>query len=108
MIYELRTYEAALGKMQALQDRFAAHTVRLFGKHGMTIVGFWTPMIGEWSNQLIYLLGYADLAAREQSWAGFLADPEWIRARADSEKDGPLVARLRNQILKPTAFSPLK
>ena len=108
MIHELRIYEAAPGKMQALQDRFAAHTVRLFEKHEMTVVGFWTPIVGEWSNQLIYLLGYPDLAARERSWAAFLADADWIRAKADSEKDGLLVTRLRNQLLKPTAFSPLK
>ena len=108
MIYELRTYEPAPGKMQALLERFEAHSVRLFAKHGMTVIGFWTPVIGEWSNQLIYLLGYPTLAARELSWAAFQSDPEWLEVRANSEKDGPLVTRLRNQILKPTAFSPLK
>ena len=33
MIYEQRVYEALPGKMAALQDRFANHTIRLFEKH---------------------------------------------------------------------------
>ena len=108
MIYELRTYEPCVGKMKALQARFEQHTLRFFQRHGIVAVGFWTPLIGEWNNQLIYLLSYGDLAARERAWAAFDADPEWHRAKAESEKDGPLVARLHSTILKPTAFSPLK
>lgn len=108
MLYELRTYEPHPGRMKALQERFAQHTLRLFAKHGMTAVGFWTPQIGEWNNQLVYLLGYPDLAARERSWTAFRADPEWQRALADSERDGPLVTRIRSVILEPTAFSPLQ
>ena len=108
MIYELRVYEPHPGKLQALHDRFARHTTRLFEKHGMTIVGFWTPAIGGWSNQLIYLLGHADLAARERAWAAFLADPEWVAAKTESEREGPLVARLRSEMLTPTPYSPLQ
>jgi hypothetical protein len=108
MIYELRIYEPHPGKLQALHDRFTRHTNRLFEKHRMTVVGYWTPMIGEWSNQLIYMLAFADLAAREKAWAAFQADPEWLAAKAESEREGPLVARLKNQILAPTAYSPLK
>lgn len=108
MVYELRVYEAVPGRMPALLERFRAHTVRLFQKHGMTVVGCWTPVIGGWTNQLTYLLSYPDLAARERAWAAFQADPEWQAARADSERDGPIVARLKSQILTPTAFSPLQ
>ena len=108
MIYELRTYEAMPGKMQALQDRFERHSIRFFRKHGMTPVGFWTPVIGEWNNQLIYLLSYPDLAARERSWNAFQNDPEWLAVRAETEKDGPIVLRLHATILNPTGFSDLK
>lgn len=108
MIYELRTYEAMPGKMKALLERFERHSVRLFRKHGMTPVGFWTPEIGDWTNQLVYLLAHQDLAARERSWAAFRTDPEWISARDESEKNGPLLVRLRSEILQPTAFSDLK
>lgn len=108
MIYEQRIYEAMPGKMQALQRRFADHTIRLFEKHGMTVVGFWTNYIGGQSNQLIYMLGYKDLADRERAWTAFGADPEWQEARQASEGEGPLTAKTSNVILRPTAFSPMK
>jgi hypothetical protein len=108
MIYELRVYEPAPGRMQRLQQRFADVSLRLFQKHGMTAIGFWTPEIGEWTNRLVYLLAHQDLAARERAWTAFRADPEWISARDASEKDGPLVHAIHSQILNPTSFSPLK
>ena len=108
MIHEIRIYEPYPGKMQALQDRFANHTIRLFEKHGMKVLGFWTPLIGDWSNQLIYMLGFDSLEHREKAFAAFQADPEWQKVRAESEKDGPLVLRITNQIWRPTAFSPTK
>lgn len=108
MIYELRIYEAMPGKMAALQQRFADHTVRLFEKHGMKVIGFWTNYVGGPSNQLIYMLAYEDLAERERCWAAFAADPEWQKAREESERDGPLTARIMSSFLRPTRFSPLQ
>ncbi len=56
-IYELRTYTAAPGKLDALQARFKNHTVKLFEKHGMKNVLYWTPTDPAKSqNTLIYLL----------------------------------------------------
>lgn len=108
MIYELRTYEAATGKMAALQARFRDHTTGLFEKHGIQVVGFWTYAHGGWSNQLVYLLAYEDVAARDAQWTAFSADPEWQRAFAESQLDGPLAARTRSDFLRPTDFSPLQ
>ena len=107
MIYELRTYTALPGKLPALQARFRDHTVKLFEKHGMKNIGYWTNMIGGTNDQLIYILAYEDLAARQKCWAEFGADPEWHEARNASEKDGPLVQHVENRILNPTNFSPL-
>ncbi len=108
MIYELRYYEVTPGKLPALNDRFANHTTRIFPKHGIKVIGFWTEIIGA-SNVLVYMLGFNDLGHREKAWASFQADPEWQKVRAESEKDGvPLVARIRNVILQPTAYSPMK
>ena len=42
----------------------------------------------------------------KKSWAAFQADPDWQQARAASEKNGPLVAKVHSCILRPTAFSP--
>jgi hypothetical protein len=104
-VQELRIYDAVPGKIQNLHDRFANHTIKLFEKHGIENVAYWTEDVGV-SNRLVYMLGYADLGAREKSWAAFLADPEWQQARAASEVDGPLVRVSRHAILRLTPYSP--
>lgn len=107
MIYEMRVYEAVPGKLPALHDRFANITLKFFEKHGIRVVAFWEPVIGV-SNQLVYILAWQDLAERERVWNAFASDPEWLRARAETERDGPLVARITNYILKPTPYSPMQ
>jgi hypothetical protein len=108
MLYELRVYEAIPGKMPALHARFENPVLGLFAKHGMELVGFWTTTVGEGSNELTYILKFESMGDREKKWAAFQSDPEWKTARAESEKNGPLVAKIRNQLLSPTAYSPLK
>ena len=107
MIYELRIYETIPGRLPALNARFADHTVGFFKRHGIHVVGFWTEDIGT-SNQLVYMLGFDSLADRETKWAAFQADPDWAKVRSESEKDGPINARVRNTILRPTAYSPMQ
>jgi hypothetical protein len=106
MLYELRIYEPFPGKMPALHARFRDHTIGLFKKAGMGVEWFATPMTGEWSDRLYYLLSFADLADRQQKWAAFQADPEWRKAREESERDGPLVRRTRSTFLNSTPYSP--
>lgn len=107
MIYELRIYETVPGKLPALNERFAKHTLGFFKKHGIQVVGFWTEDIGT-SNQLVYMLGFDSLADREKKWTAFQADPGWNQVRAESEKNGPINARVRNMILRPTSYSPMQ
>ncbi len=107
MLYEMRVYEAVPGKLPALHDRFANITLKFFEKHGIRVVAFWEPVIGV-SNQLVYILAWQDLAERERVWNAFASDPGWLRARAETERDGPLVARITNYILKPTPYSPMQ
>ena len=107
MIYELRTYEAAPGKMPELHARFRDHTLRLFERHGLDVVGFWTHAHGGWSDRLVYLMRFADLAERDRRWAAFQADEEWRRVRAESQREGALTTRIRSDILAPTDYSPL-
>lgn len=103
--FELRTYHAAEGKLDALQARFRNHTVALFAKHGITNVGYWTPKENN-GQTLVYLLAYPDRAAREASWKAFLADPAWQAAKADSEKEGKLLAKVESLFLHRTDYSP--
>lgn len=107
MIYELRIYRTHPGRMPALQARFRDHTVGLFERHGIGNVGYWTNAIGGRSDELWYILSFESLAQRERAWAAFASDPEWLQARADSERDGPIVHHIENRILAPTDFSPL-
>ena len=106
MIYEMRVYDAAPGKTGALVRRFGEHNVRLFAKHGMGMVGFWTTEIGT-GGQLTYTLSFDSVSAREKSWAGFEVDAEWQQVlHEEREREGFLVEGVRNSILKPTPYSP--
>jgi hypothetical protein len=109
-VFELRTYSTAPGKLDALNARFRDHTLALFKKHGMEVVGFWEPLdkdagAGE---KLVYILAHKSRAAAEASWTAFRADPEWIKAKAESEKGGPLTTLIESVFLAATDYSPLK
>jgi hypothetical protein len=108
MLYELRVYEAMPGRLPDLNKRFETVTLKIWEKHGIRQVGFWTTVVGESNQQLLYLLEWKDLAERERVWNGFQSDPEWLKARAETEKNGPIIARVSNQILAPTAYSKMR
>ena len=105
-LYEMRVYYAPEGKLDALHARFRDHTMKLFTKHGMTNVGYFTPQGDNPERKLVYFLAYPDRAARDASWKAFLDDPDWRAAHAASEKEGTLVARIIEQFLVPTDYSP--
>lgn len=107
MIYELRVYEVVPGRMPALHARFQNHTMGFFRKHGIKVIGFWEAVIGT-SNCLNYLLAFDNLAHRERVWTAFVSDPDWQRVREESQRDGQIVARIRNEIWQPTPYSPLQ
>lgn len=108
-LFEMRTYVANDGKMADLHKRFREHTNRLFVKHGMTLVGYWTPVEGpDASNTLVYILAYPDRASREKSWKDFQADPDWQAAYKASHAGGPLVKKVESRFLSPTDYSPIK
>ena len=104
-VQELRIYDAMPGKLPALHDRFSDHTIKLFERHGMENIAYWTESVGT-SNRLVYMLGYPSLADREKGWAAFGADPDWQKARVESERDGPLVRLSSASILRLTPYSP--
>src|SRR5437763_17011833 len=108
-VFEMRTYYAHKGKMEALHARFRDHTNKLFVKHGMTLIGFWSPIDAKQAEEkMVYILAYPSKEAADKSWAAFRNDPEWKTAREASEKDGPLVAKVESVFLKATDYSPIK
>ncbi|CAN5756499.1 NIPSNAP family protein [soil metagenome] len=108
MIYELRIYKCVPSKLPALLNRFANVTLKIWERHGIKQAGFWTTLVGESNQELFYLLAWESLADRENKWNAFQADPEWQTKRAETEKDGAIVANVSSQFLAPTAFSSVK
>jgi hypothetical protein len=108
MIYELRVYHAVPGRLPDLLKRFDTITLGIWERHGIKQAGFWTVLAGSSNQDLYYLLQWASLAEREQKWNAFQADPEWHAKRAETEKNGALVARVENSFLTPTSFSSVK
>ena len=112
-LFELRTYTCNEGKLPVLLNRFREREVALFEKHGMTSIGYFTPTEpqGGAGKKLIYILGHASKAAGMKSFDDFRADPEWVKLKAESEKDGPLTVKpdgVKSVYMKATDFSPLK
>ena len=108
-VFELRTYTAAEGKFDDLLARFRDHTLRIFEKHGMTNLGYWTPQDEPLSaNTLIYVLAHPSREEAEQSWRDFSSDPEWQSVAEESQRDGRLIAGLERVFLGPTDFSPMR
>lgn len=105
MLYELRIYECVPGRLPALHQRFRTATTKMFDKHGIQVVGYWEDVIGE-SNRLIWIIRWQSLGERDQKWNAFATDPEWLAARTKSEESGPIVARIKNTLMRPTDYSP--
>lgn len=99
MYYELRIYDIAPGKMKPAIDRIANHGARYWKKHGINAVLFGEPIIGE-APKLVYLLKWESLAERDEKWDPFVSDPEWVAIKNETEKDGPIVVKITNMILK--------
>ena len=105
MIYELRTYYCAPGRLPALNKRFETITLKFWEKYGIEQVGFWTTLVGPSNQTLTYLLKWESLAERETKWNAFASDPEWLAKRAETEAQAIIVERVENQILAPTSYS---
>ena len=109
MIYELRTYFAAEGKLEALHARFRDVTLGVFAKYDMQVVGFWTPENPtDETGDLIYILAFESKEAMQAAWAAFRDDPDWVHGREASEVNGKLVTRVDSVLMVPTDYSPLQ
>lgn len=119
-LLELRTYTAEPGRLPALLDRFRHHTLALFERHGMVNLPYWVldgDQAGARSDlapgrTLLYLLAHRSEGAARASFANFRADPDWVSAKAASEKaaGGSLTVKdgVRGEFLVPTDYSRVK
>ena len=108
--FEMRTYYAMPGKLEALNARFRDHTCALFKKHGMENVGYWIPTdAGKGAdNTLIYIIAHKSREEAKKSWAAFVSDPDWKKAHKESEVNGKLVEKIESVFLSATDYSPVK
>ncbi len=108
-VFEIRTYTANEGKLLDLHARFRNHTLRLFEKHGMTNVGYWSPEDAPLSsNTLIYIISHDSRDAAKENWDSFRKDPEWVKVQTESEAKGKLVAKVDATFMDATDYSPMK
>ena len=107
VVYELRVYHAYPEKFDALLARFRDQTMRIFEKHGMRSVAYWTasdePLTGK---TLIYILEHTSREAAKKSWKDMAADPEWHAVKATTEADGKLFEKIDSTYMEKTPFSP--
>ncbi|SVD21333.1 uncharacterized protein METZ01_LOCUS374187, partial [marine metagenome] len=108
VLYELRVYECLPGRLPNINARFANHTIKLFEKHGIKSIGYWTTDVGESNHELTYMVAFEDANQRMTAWDSFRNDPEWAKVTADSHRDGLIVKNVRNQLLTPTNYSPMQ
>jgi hypothetical protein len=106
-LFEIRTYTAAPGKIEALHGRFQQHACRLLERHGMVNIGYWTPMDEPGAaNTLMFILAHRDRESRDAQWKALMADPEWQGVFKASEADGRLVEKAEVRFLRATDYSP--
>jgi len=107
LVYELRVYHCYEGKLPDLLKRFREHTTKIFEKHSMKNVAYWTPMDEpQKSNTLIYILAHPSREAAAANWKAFSADPEWQSVQKASEANGKIVEKVDSTFMVMTDFSP--
>lgn len=138
-VFELRTYATTPNNLPLLNARFRDHTVKLFEKHGMTNLVYWnlpatekttvgdlfkavSPVGGDKVDvdagaaaapiSLVYFLTHKSTDAAKASFDSFRQDPDWVKARTESEVKGggSLTAPngVKSLMLKATPYSPIQ
>ena len=108
-VFELRTYTATPGNLDNLHARFRNHTTRIFRKHGMEVVGYWSPTSEEErEDTLVYLLAHDSQDAANASWQAFIGDPEWSEVAEESNRNGQILGGIERKYMVATDYSPMK
>jgi len=105
-VFELRVYHCHEGKLPDLLKRFREHTTKLFEKHGIKNIAYWTPLDEPAkSNMLIYIIAHPSREAAAANWKAFQDDPEWKDVRDKSEANGKIVEKVDSTYMTKTDFS---
>lgn len=104
VIVDERTYTCHPGKLAAFLEIYATKGKPIQWPILGEPIGFFTSEVGE-LQQVVHMWRYDSFADREIRRAALAATPEWGAYLSEAL---PLLATMRNRILTPTAFSPLK
>ena len=108
-LYELRIYKSTEGNLDNLNARFRDHTMRIFEKHGMENIGYWTPTSEEERDDtLVYIIAHDSQEAADASWGAFIQDPEWAEVAEASNANGQILAGIERKFMVATDYSPLQ
>jgi hypothetical protein len=109
-IFELRMYESDNASTLARKVKmFNDGEIGIFKRLGMQPVFFGETIVGAKMPNLVYMLSFDDLAARERLWRAFGSDPEWRKLRSQpGAADAEIVSHISNSILQPAPFSAIR
>ena len=109
-VFELRMYESNNSSTLARKIKmFNDAEIKIFKRLGMQPVFFGETIIGQRMPNLVYMLSFENLAAREKLWQAFGADPEWQKLRAQpGNSDSEIISNSSNAILRPLPFSDIR
>ncbi len=109
-IFELRMYESNNATTLARKIKmFNEGEAGIFKRLGMQPVFFAETIVGSKMPNLVYMLSFDDLAARDRLWKAFGSDPEWQKLRAQpGYSDSEIVSNISNSILHPLPFSDIR
>src|ERR1700739_130403 len=107
--FELRIYTAQPGKRDALAARFASRTAAIYGRHGITNVGYWIPQQSDpelgisAENTFIYIRGYPSKEERDKRLKARGDDPEFkeVVTKAEQNPETKLIAKVHNIDMTP-------
>jgi hypothetical protein len=106
-VFELRTYESPdMSTLKRKVGMFDNGEIDLFRKVGMAPVFFGEMLAGPRMPNLVYMIGFDSMAARDKAWSAFGTHPDWLKMRAlPGLADYEVVTNISNAILRPLPFS---
>jgi NIPSNAP len=104
MIIDERTYTTLPGKTKAFLEIYERLAKPIQWPILGEPIGFFVTEVGE-LNQVVHLWRYDSMADREQRRAKLAVAPNW---GTYLDTATPLLLKMENRILVPTAFSPFK
>ena len=101
-IYELRTYQAIVGKMPEIVDLYKNEGWPALEKHPQRLVGYFVGDIGA-MHQLIHLWKFEDDADRRAFWNGVFGDATFM---AFAKQLRPMLLSQQNQLMTAAPWGP--